>query len=105
MSHIPRRAQRRDHNERGIVSKLRELGVSVMYCSEFDIAVGYEGRSYLYEIKDPEKLFLKDGVTFRKNAIKPSQAKIMRTWHGHYSVCWELEQILDQIGYRKCSTQ
>ena len=102
---IPRRAQRRDANEKAIIDALKKLGISVMQGTDVDLILGHSGKTFLVELKDKEKLFLKDGVTFRKGAIKPSQVEIMRTWRGHYSVCWELDQILDQIGYRKCSTQ
>jgi hypothetical protein len=100
MGHIPRRAQKRDANEKEMVAELRSRGISVMYGSEVDLIVGYRARTYLFEVKQHDKLFLKDGVTFRAGAIKPSQSKLMSTWRGHWCVVWSIEQILNQIGYR-----
>jgi hypothetical protein len=62
-----------------------------------DILVGYKGETYWYEIKDPEKLFNKDG-TFRKGEIKPSQEKLLAEWKGHYKIVWNLEMILEDMG-------
>jgi len=94
-------AKRRDENEKEIVAELRSRGVSVMYSDEVDLIIGFRGRTYLFEVKQHDKLFLKDGVTFRAGAIKPSQSKLMSTWRGHWSIVWSIEQILTQIGYEQ----
>ena len=70
-----------------------------MYLDTVDIAVGYAQKTFLFEIKQHDKLFLKDGVTFRAGAIKPSQSKLMSTWKGHWALAWNVEMILDIIGY------
>lgn len=93
-----RRAAKIDANQREIVKQLRALNVSVAV-SHDDILVGYKGRTYWFEVKDPGKLLCKDGVTFRKGAITPGQADIARTWRGHYCVVWELDMILYNIGF------
>jgi len=98
MSHIPRRAQRRDSNEKAIVSELRRMGISVMFGSECDIVCGWRGQNFMFEIKDPAKLFKADGVTFRKGAIKESQSKLRKTWQGQYDIVWSTEMILQRIG-------
>lgn len=55
-----RRAARKDDNQTRIVEELRSLGLSVavthMLGNGFpDICVGYRGRNWLFEIKDPDK--------------------------------------------------
>jgi len=94
-------AKKRDANEKAIVEELRARGISVMYLDTVDIAVGHMGCTFLFEIKQHDKLFLKDGVTFRKGQVKPSQAKLMSGWRGHWSIVWSVEQILRQINYPK----
>ena len=97
---IPRRAQRRDANEKKIISQLRAVpGVSIMQCSEIDLIVGFKGHNFLFELKNPDTAFLADGITFKKGAIKESQSKIRRTWQGHYNIVTSLEQILEDINY------
>ena len=91
-------AKRRDANEKAIVAELRKMGISVMYGDECDIICGWRGQNFLFEIKDHDKLFLKDGVTFRKGAIKPSQSKLRKTWQGQYDIVWSTEMILQRIG-------
>ena len=76
---------------------LRKLGASVMYTDQVDLVVGWKGQNYLFEVKDPEKLYLKDGVTYRKGAIKPAQSKLRSTWLGQYDIVTSLEQILEII--------
>jgi len=53
--------------------------------------------STIDEIKDPEKVFNKNGA-FKKGAIKPSQNKLLAEWTGHYQIVWSLDMILDDIG-------
>ena len=98
MTHKQRYAAKADKNQKGIVEQLRSLGCSVAYGHD-DILVGYQGKTYWFEVKDPEKLLCKDGVTFRKGAVTPAQTKLRSTWRGHYAIIWELEQILEIIGH------
>ena len=86
-----------DANQPELVKALRKItGVTVQLDID-DILVGYKGRNYWYEIKDPEKVFKKDG-TFNKGEIKPSQTKLLAEWKGHYKIVWSLDMILDDIG-------
>lgn len=94
-----RQAARIDANQPDIVKALRDIaGVSV-YLDVDDILVGYHGKSYWYEIKDPEKVFNKD-MTFKKGAIKPSQEKLLAEWTGHYKIVWSLDMILEDMGIK-----
>jgi len=93
-----RRAAKVDSNQGKIVKQLRELGISVAPGHD-DLLVGYQCKTYWFELKDPAKLLCADGVTFRKGVILESQEKIRRTWRGHYAIVWELEMILYNIGF------
>ncbi len=55
-----RRAARVDSNQPEIVENLRKLGCEVLHLHQLgngapDICVGFGGRNYLFEIKDPRK--------------------------------------------------
>lgn len=94
------RAKRIDANQPAIVKALRAIaGVSVQLDMD-DILVGYKGRCYWFEIKDPEKLFNKKGGV-NNAAIKDSQRKLVAEFKGHYSIVWDIDQILEEIGIKK----
>ena len=61
-----------------------------------DILVGYNGKTYWFEIKDPAKTLKKDG-TYKTEAIKDSQVKLCDEWKGHYKIVHSFEQIVDEI--------
>jgi hypothetical protein len=97
----PSRANRTDGNQSAIVEWLRALpGVSVAVEHD-DIIVGYQGRNYWFEVKNPETCFLADGITFTATAIKKSQSKIRATWSGQYEIVWSVEQILKTIEFNR----
>lgn len=57
---MTRRAARVDDNQKTIVKELRAIGATVMHCHTLghgapDIVVGYRGKNYMCEIKDPAK--------------------------------------------------
>jgi len=84
-----RRADRVDANQPEIVKALRKLdGVTVQVGMD-DILVGYEGRSYWFEIK-----------TGPKAHVKESQLKLLDNWKGHYSIVWSVEMITNELGYK-----
>lgn len=82
-----RRAARVDSNQPEIVAKLREYGCLVLHLHTLgrgvpDICVGYGGRNYLFEIKDPRK--------------PPSQRRLTKDeneWH----LIWQLKGQVDVI--------
>ncbi len=100
MGHRQRYAARVDANQKQIVDELRDMGISVELGHD-DILCGWRGRTWWFELKDKDKLFLKDGVTFRKGAIKPSQSELRKTWQGQYDIVWSIDQILKQMGITK----
>tara|TARA_R100001377_G_scaffold13570_2_gene6855 strand:- start:972 stop:1256 length:285 start_codon:yes stop_codon:yes gene_type:complete len=89
-----RTAARIDSNQKSIVKKLRACGISVQTNMD-DILVGYKGRNFQYEIKDPKTL-KKDG-NFKAGTIKPSQIALQQKWKGHYSIVTTFEEILEDI--------
>ena len=90
-----RRAARVDENQSEIVAMLRSAGFSVELGHD-DILVGYAGKTYWVEIKDPKKTLNKDG-SWKAGALKDSQLKLQREWKGAYLVATSFEQIVDYI--------
>lgn len=84
-----------DANQPEIVKQLRQLGYTVQTGVD-DILVGAKGKTFWFEIKDPEKALNKNG-TYRSGAIKDSQKKLSNEWKGHYRIVHSLQQILDEI--------
>ena len=73
------------------------MGISVMYTDQVDLICGWRGRTFLFEVKSPKKLYKKDGITYRKGAIKKSQSKLMAHWQGHYAVVTSIDDILYEM--------
>ncbi len=94
-----RRAARIDENQKDIVDALRGIPGVTVEVGHDDCLVGHKGFTYWYEIKDPDKVFKKDG-TFKKGAIKESQIKLDENWKGHYKIVWSLQMILEDIGIK-----
>ena len=93
-----RYSARADANQPEIVKQLRKLGMSVQ-CGMDDILVGWQGKNYWIEIKDPEKTLKKDG-SYKSTALKDSQKKLLAEWKGQYSVCHSLERILEVMEWK-----
>ena len=64
-----------------------------------DFLVGYKGKTYWFECKNPDKILDKEGE-LRPDALKESQKLLLANWTGHYKVVWTLEQILEEIGIK-----
>jgi hypothetical protein len=67
-----------DSNHEEIVKALREAGASVKSCAQLghgwpDIAVGWRGRNFFFEIKDPKR--------------KPSE-RVLTTDEKAWHYCW-----------------
>ena len=56
-----RYSARADANQPEIVKQLRKMGMSVQ-CNMDDILIGWKGKNYWIEIKDPAKTLKKDGT-------------------------------------------
>ena len=76
-----------DANQEEIVKTLRQIpGVSVALGHD-DILVGFSGKTYWYELKNPDGL----------NKLRPSQVKLQNEWTGHYRVVTTVYEIIDEI--------
>ena len=76
-----------DINQKQIVEELRQLFFSVAVTSAAgkgfpDIVVGYNGKSYLFEIKSPG------------GKLTPAQIKFSREWRGQWNVIETAEDAL-----------
>ena len=89
-----------DANQPGIVSALRKIRGLKVSTSHDDILVGYRGMTYWFEIKDPEKALSKKTGELLESQLKPSQIKLRDTWTGHYSIVWNINQILAELGIK-----
>ena len=93
-----RRAARVDNNQKYIVDQLRSIPGVTVEVNHDDILVGYKGRTYWFEIKNPE-VANANGRVF-ESKIKDDQKRIRRTWTGHYKIVSTLEEILKEIGIK-----
>ena len=92
-----RRAAKIDSNQPMIVADLRKIpGVEVQVGMD-DILVGHNGKTYWFEIKEPETVSKKTGKV-RESKIKDSQKALLKNWTGHYAVVWNVSQILEELG-------
>lgn len=92
-----RRAARVDRNQADIVNGLRAIpGVSVEVGHD-DILVGYQARTYWYEIKAPEAVSRRN-ETILGSQLTHSERRRLDDWEGHYRVVWDINHILDDLG-------
>jgi hypothetical protein len=74
-----RTAARVDANQAAIVRALRGIGASVLLVHQlkncFDLLVGYRGRTFLMEVKDPAQ-------PTSKRQLTPGEAAFKATWRG-----------------------
>lgn len=85
---MARRAARNDANQKEIVKALRQFPHVTVEVGHDDILVGYDGRTYWYEIKN------KNGY----NRLQEGQKKLVAGWKGHYKVVHDLDDILRDLG-------
>ena len=84
-----------DNNQNEIISTLRTIpGISVANTSQLgdgfpDMVVGYEGFSFLFEIKD----------TGKRRHLTDAERKFMHHWRGHYDVIESADEVLEIIGF------
>ena len=90
MSSHRRKAAKIDANQPEIVKELRKKSGVTVALDKDDILVGYEGQTYWIEIK-----------TGPKAKLRESQKKLLNEWGGHYAICWNVDQVLYEIGFNK----
>lgn len=90
------RAKRIDANQKQIVKQLRQLpGVSVKITSMVgdgfvDAVIGYRGRNYLAEIKDPSQ-------PPNKRKLTPDEQRFHKDWKGQVAIIECLDDALKMI--------
>lgn len=94
---------RTDSNQNTIVQELRKLGMTVMVISAIgngipDLAVGYAGQNYFFQIKRP------DGPP-SKRVLTPAEEEFHAAWRGQVNVIQSTEDALKVISGRIRATQ
>ena len=88
-----------DGNQSKIVKSLRSIpGVIVATLNREkngmpDILVGFKGRNFLFEIKDPQK-------PPSARALTPKEKQFHETWRGQVTIVTTLDEILKVIGLK-----
>ena len=94
-----------DNNEKEIVAALRAIPHVSVETDKDDILIGYKGRTYWIEIKNPNEVG-KDGLPYKNEKNKTrsktylKQKALLDHWCGHYSICSTLDQVLSTIGIK-----
>lgn len=88
-----RRAHRVDANQARIVSALRKAGRSVYVTSQVgqgypDLTVGFRGRNYLLELKDPAQ-------PPSKRALTGDELEFFAEWRGQVAVVHDEQEAID----------
>ncbi len=86
-----------DDNQEDIVRNLRRIPGVTVAPGHDDVLAGYRGKTYWYEIKNPDAVSKKTGKIL-ESAIKDSQRKLRAEWAGHYRIVSSLDEILRDIG-------
>ena len=86
-----------DQNQKDIVRDLRKIPGITVDLDHDDILVGYRGKTYWFEIKNPERI-TKAGRPWKdKGQTQQKQGELEENWKGHYQIVWKIEQILEQL--------
>ena len=93
-----RRAARVDRNHAEITAALRKVGATVCDLSAAgegcpDLLVGYRGRNFLMEVKDPKQ-------PPSKRKLTPAQEDFRNGWKGQYAVVQTIDDALTVLGLR-----
>lgn len=83
--------KRVDGNQKIITERLRAIGCTVQPIHEVgkgapDLLVGYKGRNYLFELKDPDK-------PFSRRQLTKDERDWHRDWQGQVNVVHSYEEI------------
>ncbi len=83
---IKRWNARRDANEPAIVEALEKVGATVERWEVCDLVVGYQGRTYLIEVKT------------EKGKLTKKQKTMREKWRGHLATVRDAIEALQAIG-------
>lgn len=82
---------RRDRNEPEIKQALEAIGATVYLLDlPLDLLVGYQGRNWLLEVKDPEQ-------TAHNRKLTPNQVKFFDTWKGQRAKVETAEEAIEIV--------
>ena len=96
MGRVNRRAARVDDNQKAIVDELRSYpGIKVTLRMD-DILVGYKGKTYWYEVKNPNAISKRTGELLCSK-VKVGQKALAKEWTGHYKLVTTAEEILSEL--------
>lgn len=79
-----------DKNQPEIVKELRTIPGLTVETGHDDLLVGYNGKTYFYEIKETPT-----------SAVKDSQYKLIKDFTGHYRFAFSAKDILQDIGIER----
>jgi len=90
-------AKRVDANQKEIVKAFRDLGCSVLIISNIgkgapDIVVGKNGKTYLFEIKDGNKLPSQQKLT-------PHEEAFHADWKGHVEIIKSIDEVVNFMNF------
>lgn len=88
-----RRAAKVDSTQNAIVKALRQIPGVMVEVGHDDILVGFRGKTYWFELKEPETVSKKTGHIL-DSAKKPKQVELEQNWTGHYEIVHSIEAIL-----------
>jgi hypothetical protein len=93
------RARKIDTNQPKIVDQLRQCGISVQILSAVgkgcpDLMCGVNGRTYCFELKNPDQPKSAQALTAEEVIFK-------NEWKGHYAIIRTIEEALEEINRRK----
>jgi len=92
-----RQAARIDANQPEIVEALRKIPGVTVEVGHDDIFIGHKKKNYWIELKTEDAVSKQTGEIL-ESQIKDSQKDLRDDWSGHYAICWNLEQILKEMG-------
>ena len=96
MGRVNRRAARVDDNQKAIVDEQRSYpGIKVTLGMD-DILVGYKGKTYWYEVKNPNAISKRTGELLCSK-VKVGQKALAKEWTGHYKLVTTAEEILSEL--------
>jgi len=93
---MPKYAARVDENQKAIAQALRQAGASVAECHAVgagfpDLCVGWQGQTFLIEVKNPDK-------PKSKRQLTDAQVRWHNQWCGHVAVVETVREALEAIG-------
>ena len=87
-----------DKNEAEIVKALRMIPSVQVQTGHDDILVGFKGKTYWFEIKNPDEVTKSGKIRRNKSGgTQERQEKLRDTWTGHYKIVSTFKEILDEI--------